>query len=101
LPLLALEKESLSVQAAHLRLDVVLPASDMPELTGQVRQVEQAVFPAEVLKVPFAHCMHVRSDDAVAASLSAYPGAHGGLTCMHMSPLSLPEKVVPVAHGAQ
>lgn len=100
-PLLAPEKNLLSSHASQRRLVVLLPAWDMPEPAGHVRQAEHAVLPAAALKLPLVHSEHVRSAAAVAAVFSSCPAAQGVLTAAHASPLSVVENVDPVAQGAQ
>ena len=90
-PLLAPEKGESSVQAAHSRSAIAVPAEVMPEPTAQVAQTLHALLPAPALNWPLAHSSQTRSADAVAAVLSASPATHGAETAPHVAPLLLAE----------
>lgn len=86
-PLLAPEKSAASVQAAHSRSAIAVPAEVMPEPTAQVAQTLHALLPASVLNWPLAQSPHVRSAEAVAAVTSSSPAAHTALTGSQAAPL--------------
>jgi hypothetical protein len=75
-PLFTSENVEPALQAAHLRSVVVEPAVDSPWPTGHVAHAMHAWLPALLLKVPFWHGEHLRSDARVFGVVSYSPALH-------------------------
>jgi hypothetical protein len=103
--LLDAENDVPASQAAHWRLAVAEPSTDLPWPAGHVAQAVQVSVirvPALMLdlKVPDAQASHSRSLLTVAPLVVKVPGPHGALTTVHASPLFAGENVEPATHPA-
>jgi hypothetical protein len=103
--LLDAENDVPASQAAHWRLAVAEPSTDLPWPAGHVAQAVQVSVirvPALMLdlKVPDAQASHSRSLLTVAPLVVKVPGPHGALTTVHASPLFAGENVEPTTHPA-
>jgi hypothetical protein len=104
-PLTTAEYDVPASQAAHWRLAVAEPSTDLPWPAGHVAQAVQVSVirvPALMLdlKVPDAQASHSRSLLTVAPLVVKVPGPHGALTTVHASPLFAGENVEPATHPA-
>lgn len=85
-----------TVQAAHSRSAVALPALERPCPTAQVCQVAQVstevvLVLAPALNCPVAQSAHTRSLEAVAAAVVRLPAAQASLTVAQAAPSSVSE----------
>ena len=75
-PLSVLENVEPWTHGAHARSVVADPTVACPSPVEHRRHATHASLPAAALKVPLAHGVHTRSDEALAAAVSYSPAWH-------------------------
>jgi hypothetical protein len=97
---MAFEKLVPSTHGRHLRLDLAVPSSAIPEPMSHSSNGRHSSSLSKVVKVPGEQPPHVLSVEAVAAAVMCSPGGHGSRTGAHAAPSSVPENVDPTTHGS-